>query len=384
MVTTRRRTRSLSNASAQSGGEVSTTATRRLRTRSLSNATANDEIANSKPKTSKPKTRGRSRTLSKEKAELEIAMAQKQTAVEAEIDKDSVQPVADQNKEPGETSDSNVIEKSGDNKDKEAHSSDHSDDDDDDEEEEERRQDENDGKLEAESSKVTAKLLLRQPNLASLANTKKSKKKKQNKNELTHLIPGYTAPMKLSSSSLDKFRPAGGIRELQKRAQRTDASTKDFVLEATTKHTQAMTSSGGFLPKSYTTAYSSFKRGTKRAPDTSAGKGWFGMTPTAMTEEVKTDLAVIRNRTYLDPKRFYKSADKHHKVVQIGTVVEGPTEYFSSRLTKKQRRSNFTDEIMADPSSADYAKNKFKQMSREKNRQAETRKQKPKKIRKFY
>jgi hypothetical protein len=191
--------------------------------------------------------------------------------------------------------------------------------------------------------------------------------------------------MKLNSSCLDKYRPAGGIKELQKRAERTDASTKEFVLETAARHTKAMEKTPqGFLPKSYTTAYSSFKHGVKRTPDDSAGKGWFGMAPTAMTEELKTDLAMIRNRSYLDPKRFYKSADKHNKIVQLGTVIEGPSEYFSSRLTKKQRRSNITEEIMADPSSADYAKNKFKQMSREQTQQAKMRKQKPKRVKKFY
>jgi hypothetical protein len=214
---------------------------------------------------------------------------------------------------------------------------------------------------------------------------KQDKGRKKEGNALTHLIPGYTAPMKLNTSSLDKFRPPGGIRELQRRAERTDASTKDFVLEATSEHTKAMQKTdNGFLPKSYALSYASFKRGTKRAPDNSAGKGWFGMEPSEMTEQLKTDLAIIRNRAFLDPKKFYKSAEKSHKIVQVGTVVEGPTEYFSSRLTKKQRRSNITEEIMADQSSADYAKKKFKQMSREKTRQAEMRKLKPKRVKKLY
>jgi hypothetical protein len=100
------------------------------------------------------------------------------------------------------------------------------------------------------------------------------------------------------------------------------------------------------------------------------------MTPTPMTDELKTDLAVIRNRTYLDPKKFYKSADKHHKIVQLGTVIEGAAEYYSARLTKSERRTNFTEEIMADPESADWAKNKFKQMSRDQNNQSKKRKHK--------
>lgn len=85
-----------------------------------------------------------------------------------------------------------------------------------------------------------------------------------------------------------------------------------------------------------------------------------------MTEEVERDLALIRNRNYLDPKRFYKSADKPKSnakgVLQSGTVIEGPTEFYSSRLTKKQRRTNLVDEIMADPESSGWAQQKYKKM----------------------
>ncbi len=202
------------------------------------------------------------------------------------------------------------------------------------------------------------------------------------KNSLTSLIPGYTAPMRLDSSSLDKYRC--DIRELGKRAERKDASTKDFCLEATEKKANSLKSQNGFLPKSYTQAYSHFKKGTKRAVDESAGKGWFGMQPTRMTDSLKKDLAMIRNRSYLDPKRFYKSTDKHHSVVQVGTVIEGAAEFYSSRLTKKDRRANLTEELMADPATLQYAKGKFQKMAREKAYQADLRKHRPKKRKKFY
>lgn len=45
------------------------------------------------------------------------------------------------------------------------------------------------------------------------------KKNRNEKNALTHLIPGYTARMRLESSSLDKYKC--GIRELGRRAERT-------------------------------------------------------------------------------------------------------------------------------------------------------------------
>ena len=213
----------------------------------------------------------------------------------------------------------------------------------------------------------------------------RNNKSSNEKNELTKLIPGYTAPMRLDSSSLDKYR-VGSMKELGRRAQGTDASTKDFGLEATVDKAKnsLQKTKQGFLPNSYTAAYSHFKRGAKRAPDDTAGIGWFGMKPSLMTDDLKTDLAVIRNRTYLDPKRFYKSADKNHKIVQVGTVIEGASEFYSSRLTKKERRSNLTEELMADPAASEYTKKKFKKMAEEKSYQAQLRKRKPKRSKKLY
>jgi len=242
--------------------------------------------------------------------------------------------------------------------------------------------DDNDDESEHDGTKKTSTLPISSTRL--LLGSRKNKNSKE-KNALTHLIPGYTAPMKLDSSSLDKYRC--GMKELGRRAQRKDASTSGFVLEATTEKvkTTMKRTKQGFLPKSYTAAYSHFKRGAKRAPDDTAGKGWFGMQPSDMTDDLKTDLAVIRNRTYLDPKRFYKSTDKHHKIVQVGTVIEGAAEFYSSRLTKKERRTNLTEELMADPIASNYATKKFKKMAKDKSYQAELRKNKPKKrARKFY
>lgn len=212
-----------------------------------------------------------------------------------------------------------------------------------------------------------------------ISSCKRKKKNRQKKkpavgNALSSLIPGYTAAMQLNTSSLDKYRPAGGIKALQRRAERSDASTKAFVREATSKHAEIMKTRVSELSTSkYATSYSSFKKGKKRAPPQTAGAGWFNMKPTPMSEELKADIAVIRNRNYLDPKKFYKSADKFSSVVQVGTVIEGAAEYYSSRLTKKQRRGNLADEIMADPASADYARKKFRSMAQEKTRESQQR-----------
>jgi hypothetical protein len=87
-----------------------------------------------------------------------------------------------------------------------------------------------------------------------------------------------------------------------------------------------------------------------------------------MSSQLKTDLAIIRNRNYLDPKKFYKTADNFDgKVLQLGTVIEGSNEYYTSRLTKKERRMNLTDEVMADRTVTEYAKRKYRELQAEKD-----------------
>lgn len=162
--------------------------------------------------------------------------------------------------------------------------------------------------------------------------------------KISQLLPGYKAPLKLSSSSLDRYRPAGGLEELRRRALERDHPA--LVVAGSNNNNNnkrsILSRQSGFLKSSV----GSFKKGTKRPPPSTAGRGWFNMTSTPMTDALKKDLILIKNRNFLDAKRFYKSADTAGKFLQAGTVIEGPSEYYSSRLTKKQRRNNLVDEIM--------------------------------------
>lgn len=59
---------------------------------------------------------------------------------------------------------------------------------------------------------------------------------------------------------------------------------------------------------------------------------------------------MLRMRSVLDPKRHYKKgADEGAapKFSQVGTVIEGPTEFVSSRIPKKDRKRTFIGEAMA-------------------------------------
>ncbi|CAI7867410.1 unnamed protein product [Closterium sp. NIES-54] len=55
-------------------------------------------------------------------------------------------------------------------------------------------------------------------------------------------------------------------------------------------------------------------------------------------------------RNVLDPKRHYRSADskKLPTHFQIGTVVEGAADFYSSRLTRRERKQSFAAELLHD------------------------------------
>jgi len=187
-----------------------------------------------------------------------------------------------------------------------------------------------------------------------------------NGNVLTNLIPGYTAPLKLQSSGL----PISDIATMRANAAQNDISTAHAGIQSVSQRDRAsrMLQNRLLTSDSSCKRLGSYTRKPKAAPDTTAGEGWFNMQPAEMTDELKTDLKVLQMRGYLDPKRFYKSADKplhkgNKRVVQLGTVVEGMGEFNSSRLTKKQRRQNLTEEIMAETSIRAYARKASNQIT---------------------
>ncbi|OJD12592.1 hypothetical protein AJ78_06835 [Emergomyces pasteurianus Ep9510] len=81
-----------------------------------------------------------------------------------------------------------------------------------------------------------------------------------------------------------------------------------------------------------------------------AGSDWFDLPKTNLTPELKRDLQLLRMRPVLDPRRHYKkdnSKAKAPEYSQVGTIIEGPTEFFSSRIPKKLRKRTFVEEAMA-------------------------------------
>ncbi|KAL1925737.1 uncharacterized protein VTP21DRAFT_620 [Calcarisporiella thermophila] len=92
-----------------------------------------------------------------------------------------------------------------------------------------------------------------------------------------------------------------------------------------------------------------------------SGSSWFDMPKPDLTPELKRDLQVLKLRNVIDPKRHYKKEDTKTipKYFQVGTIVEGPTEFYSSRMTRKERKRTIVDEVMGDGEMRKYYKRKF-------------------------
>ncbi|KAG0272501.1 hypothetical protein BGZ95_011747 [Linnemannia exigua] len=105
------------------------------------------------------------------------------------------------------------------------------------------------------------------------------------------------------------------------------------------------------------------KRQKQEEREKTTGKKWFDMPQQILTPELRRDLQILKLRNVLDPKRFYKREEKGKprfpKYFQVGTIVEGNTEFYSSRLTKKERATTITGEVMKDLAGRDYYKRKF-------------------------
>ncbi|KAG8072250.1 hypothetical protein GUJ93_ZPchr0006g45182 [Zizania palustris] len=98
------------------------------------------------------------------------------------------------------------------------------------------------------------------------------------------------------------------------------------------------------------------KLARKNVKDTT-GKGWFDMPAPTITPELKKDLEILQLRHVMDPKRHFKRSGKSKalpKYFQVGTVIEPASEFFSSRLTKRERKTTLVDELLSDQQLKNY------------------------------
>ncbi|XP_078493822.1 deoxynucleotidyltransferase terminal-interacting protein 2 [Ciona intestinalis] len=95
-----------------------------------------------------------------------------------------------------------------------------------------------------------------------------------------------------------------------------------------------------------------------------SGKKWFNMKCPEITEEIRNDLKVLEMRSVLDPKRFYKHNDRRGtpKFFQMGKIMDNSSDFYSSRVTKKERKSTLVGELLADAKFKKYQKRKYNEI----------------------
>ncbi|KAK7789535.1 hypothetical protein R5R35_010316 [Gryllus longicercus] len=99
----------------------------------------------------------------------------------------------------------------------------------------------------------------------------------------------------------------------------------------------------------------------RKKRESTKGENWFNMPAAEITDEKKHDLEVLKMRSVLDPKQFYKKnvLNKTPKYFQVGTVIESPADFYSSRIPKKQRKKTMVDELLADAEFQRYNKRRY-------------------------
>ncbi|KAF5634563.1 member of the karyopherin-beta family nuclear import [Fusarium sp. NRRL 52700] len=120
---------------------------------------------------------------------------------------------------------------------------------------------------------------------------------------------------------------------------------------ATTKHVKQQNSSDSSSKKDGLTVRTppQPQLGLKGKEKSTAGPEWFDLPKTNMTPEFKREWQVLRMRGILDPKHQKKnlraSAPEYS---QVGEIIAGPTEFFSARLTRKERKNTILEEVTRD------------------------------------
>lgn len=98
---------------------------------------------------------------------------------------------------------------------------------------------------------------------------------------------------------------------------------------------------------------------------TDAGAQWYNLPKTELTSTLKRDLQLIEMRNVLDPHRHYKKNTRRGKIPtfsQVGTVIEGPTEWYSGRINKKDRSKNFVEEEIRNEQVSGRFKRKYNEI----------------------
>ncbi|KAI0381013.1 Fcf2-domain-containing protein [Hypomontagnella monticulosa] len=169
------------------------------------------------------------------------------------------------------------------------------------------------------------------------------------------------------------------LKEAEIRLQAKHQGQDDKAVIVPSKSEVAKTSSKSVASKQNTKPLASSKDNTKsedlsvRIPEVrrskaemtakaDAGPSWFNLPRTDLTPQLKKDLQLLRMRDVLDSKRFYRKDSSRALVPEfssVGTIVEGPTDFFNARLTKKERKRTLLEEVLETEDSTRKFKSKY-------------------------
>ncbi|GFP60604.1 hypothetical protein ACSS6W_008111 [Trichoderma asperelloides] len=90
------------------------------------------------------------------------------------------------------------------------------------------------------------------------------------------------------------------------------------------------------------------KMDAQRKGKNTAGADWFDLPKTNMTPEFKRDWQLLRMRNVLDPKQQRKTLRASAPVYsQVGKVIASPTDPYSARLGRKERKQTLLESVMS-------------------------------------
>lgn len=102
------------------------------------------------------------------------------------------------------------------------------------------------------------------------------------------------------------------------------------------------------------------------ATQDTAGSDWFNLPKTDLTTEMKRDWQILRMRNVLDPKQQRKTLRAEPpKYSQVGEIVSGPADFYSGRITRKERKRNLLQEALSDRDETKF-RNKYAGIQKDK------------------
>ncbi|XP_013167276.1 PREDICTED: deoxynucleotidyltransferase terminal-interacting protein 2 [Papilio xuthus] len=108
----------------------------------------------------------------------------------------------------------------------------------------------------------------------------------------------------------------------------------------------------------------------KKQREKTKGPGWFDMKAPEINEDLKNDLQVLKMRSVMDPKHFYKKNDMEvlPKYFQVGRIENSALDHVNERMTRKQRKRTMVEELLADAEFQKYNKKKYKEIIEDKRK----------------